>query len=55
VIVHQAIRVAKPAIAGDDSRENAKKPLSVSVIDKDFLTGVTAGGEMIDGSWILES
>lgn len=54
VVIHQTVGMAEPAIAGDNLQEDLKKHLSVGVVEKDSLSGVAAGGEMVDGSRVLQ-
>jgi hypothetical protein len=46
--------VAEPFATGDNFRKNVKKLLAIGVVEKYFLPGVTARGEMINGSRVLK-
>lgn len=53
VVIHEAIGMAKPAVAGDHVREGVQKRFAIRLVPEDPLPGVTSGGEMIDRPGIL--
>ncbi len=55
VVVHQAVGMAEPPIAGDDLAEGLEKDLATRVVPEDLLPGVPPGGEMIDRTRIFDS
>src|SRR5712692_3662061 len=55
VVWHEAIRVAAPAVAGDNLAENGQKQLAVSVISEDLLPAIAARGDVEDPAGQLQS
>jgi hypothetical protein len=50
-----AERVTEPIEAIDSLRKDLKKCCAISIVDEDVLSSITSGGDVIDGTWILDS
>jgi len=48
VVIHEAVGMTEPAVAGDNVGKGAKEEFSVCVVQKDLLPGIATGGEVID-------
>jgi hypothetical protein len=53
MIPHQAVGMAEPSTAIDRVSENGQKSLTIIIIFKDILPGITPAGEVVDGAWIF--
>jgi len=47
MVVHQAVGMAEPAVAGNHMGEGVKKQFPVGIAEKDLLAGVTPGRNMV--------
>lgn len=54
VVLHEAGGMTEPALVGDHLGEDAQKRFALRLIHEDPLTGVAAGGEMINCARVLE-